>query len=40
MTVPMKLLQNVVLVLGVFVPAWIAAQNVTIGETVWYVDYG
>jgi hypothetical protein len=35
MTVPMKLLQKVVLVLGVFTPAWIAAQNATIGDTVW-----
>jgi hypothetical protein len=40
MTAPMKLLKKLVLVLALLVPAWSAAQNVTIGDTVWYVNYG
>jgi hypothetical protein len=36
----MKLLKKLVLVLALLVPAWSAAQNVTIGDTVWYVNYG
>jgi hypothetical protein len=39
MTVPMKLVQKLVLVLGVFGHAMIVAQNVTVGDTVWYVAY-
>jgi hypothetical protein len=37
MTDPMKLVKNLVLIFGVFGHALIVAQNITIGDTIWYV---
>jgi hypothetical protein len=37
MTDPMKLVKKRVLVFGVFGHALIVAQNITVGDTVWYV---
>jgi hypothetical protein len=39
MTVPMKLVHKLVLVFGVFGHTLIVAQNITVGDTVWYVEH-